>query len=87
MMHQHIFPLQNAITSIPKIPRDELNTVDLLLNLQALRISILWTSFFTGHLKSLVYETPVNTSEDLIAQIVFAAGDIPSFISAFYPVH
>ena len=29
-----------------------------------------------GHLKSLVYETPVNSCEDLIARIVAAAGKI-----------
>lgn len=32
--------------------------------------------FLWGHMKSLVYETPVETEEDLIARIAVAAGDI-----------
>ena len=39
--------------------------------------------FFWGHLKSLVYDMPVDTPEDLIARIVVAAGDIPSHIGVF----
>ncbi len=32
--------------------------------------------FLWGHLKSLVYETPVESQEDLVARIVAAAGSI-----------
>lgn len=32
--------------------------------------------FFWGHMKSIVYETPVESGEDLIARIAIAAGDI-----------
>lgn len=34
--------------------------------------------FFWGHLKSLVYQTPVDTLEDLTARIVVASADIAS---------
>ena len=32
--------------------------------------------FFWGHMKSLVYETPVESEMDLLARIAAAAGDI-----------
>ncbi|GBN71799.1 hypothetical protein AVEN_202372-1 [Araneus ventricosus] len=37
-----------------------------------------WISFFWGHQKSLVYRTPVDTLEDLAAQIVVVSTDIAS---------
>ena len=32
--------------------------------------------FLWGHMKSLIYETPVNSREDLVARIVAAAGEV-----------
>ncbi|GBO26380.1 hypothetical protein AVEN_212084-1 [Araneus ventricosus] len=32
--------------------------------------------FLWGYVKSLVYETPVNSAEDLVALIVAAAGEV-----------
>ncbi|GBL77704.1 hypothetical protein AVEN_152923-1 [Araneus ventricosus] len=39
--------------------------------------------FIWGHFKSLVYATPVNTPEDLIARIIVAEADIKSIPGIF----
>ena len=79
MVHQRIFPLQYAITSILHNPEDDLDAVDMLLSLQALRTSIYWT-FFGGYLESQVYETAVDIRNVLPAWIGVAEEDIPSYI-------
>lgn len=42
--------------------------------------------FFWGHLKSLVYETPVDSPEDLVARIIAAAGDVRDMPGIFETV-
>ena len=37
------------------------------------RISLIWISFFWGHLKSLVYESPVDTDEELFGRVLAAS--------------
>ena len=57
-----------------KYPGRWLDSLDLLLSLQAFRISIHKDSIFLGgQRKSLVYEARVSTSEDLLARIIVAA--------------
>ena len=65
---------------------DRLDAVDLLLGLHALRTSIHWTSILGGHFKSLVYETPMDTPEDVLVRIVVAAGNVPWSIDVFQHV-
>ncbi|GBN74072.1 hypothetical protein AVEN_168703-1 [Araneus ventricosus] len=42
--------------------------------------------FLWGHLKSLVYESPIDSDEDLVARISVAAGDVGEMPGVFEKV-
>ena len=46
------------------------------------RISLLWI-FLWGHLKTLVYETPVETAEDLTARVLAACRQVQLTLGIF----
>ncbi|GFV66304.1 uncharacterized protein TNCV_2737181 [Trichonephila clavipes] len=83
MVHQHIFRLRCQTSSIPHVPGGGLNVADLLHGHHPSQDLNSFYFFFWSHLKSLVYETPVATLEDLMTRIVAVSADIASTLDLF----
>ena len=82
---QHIFSLWYVTTSMQHLPGERLDRLNLLLCFPALVILVYWPSFFEIS-QTIVYESPMETTRDLIEQIVVVARDINSTNGIFQRV-